>query len=240
MVIVGTEVGAVEVTQFYGVPRSHIRKLPHPTPRFALESHQSADRNVVLERLGIRTPYVFYPAQFWPHKNHVNLLHAIAHLGKQSGLRISVAFSGSDRGNLRYVEQVARELGIAEQVHFLGFVTRAELTSLYEGAIALAYVSFGGPENLPPLEAFALGCPVIAADIEGAREQLADAALLVNPSDPQKIAETIRQIHEDAQLRSDLIARGRQRAAAWTGTDFVRAALRVIDEFAAIRRCWPT
>ena len=113
-----------------------------------------------------------------------------------------------------------------------------ELAVLYRRALALTYVSFFGPENLPPLEAFALGCPVIAADVPGAREQLGDSALLVDPTRPEEIAQAIRSLHRDPSLRQTLVERGRARAARWTALDFVRGVFAILDEFEAVRRCW--
>jgi glycosyltransferase involved in cell wall biosynthesis len=109
---------------------------------------------------------------------------------------------------------------------------------LYKNAFALAYMTLFGPDNLPPLEAFALGCPVLASDISGAREQLGNAALFVNPTNPQEIAEAILKLHHDAQLRSTLKERGIQRARQWTNKDFLNGIFGVLNEFENIRRCW--
>jgi glycosyltransferase involved in cell wall biosynthesis len=89
------------------------------------------------------------------------------------------------------------------------------------------------------LEAFALGCPVIAADVPGAREQLGDAALLVNPADEVEIAGAIRQLVRDPGQRERLIELGRKRARRFTGEDFVRGVFTLLDEFQVTRRCWP-
>jgi len=99
-------------------------------------------------------------------------------------------------------------------------------------------MTFFGPENLPPLEAFALGCPVIASNVSGANEQLGDAALLVDPKCPKEIAQAIKNLHDKPNLREDLIYRGSKRASIWTGKDFVRGVFSILDEFEAIRRCW--
>ena len=132
----------------------------------------------------LRAPYLLYPAQFWSHKNHATLLRALALLPEYT-----LACVGSDKGYLDHVRGLARELGVLDRVRFLGFVETDELVALYRGAHALVYLSFFGPENLPPLEAFALGCPVVQADVAGAREQLGDAALLVPPTDPRAVAD---------------------------------------------------
>ena len=78
-----------------------------------------------------------------------------------------------------------------KQIKILGFVKREELIALYENAMALVYATYFGPENLPPLEAFALGCPVIASSVPGSEEQIGDCALLFDPSDHSKLAEHI-------------------------------------------------
>jgi glycosyltransferase involved in cell wall biosynthesis len=110
---------------------------------------------------------------------------------------------------------------------------------LYRYALALVYPSYFGPENFPPLEAFAMGCPVIAADVEGARQQLGDAALLVPPDDWKLWGEAIARLYRDSHLRSRLVEAGRVRAASYTSRHYVADVLRFLDKFESIRRCWP-
>jgi glycosyltransferase involved in cell wall biosynthesis len=233
-VICGNRTGADEIEQFYRVPREHIRLLSHPTPRFALEA--PAHDATVAARYGLTRPFLLYPAQFWPHKNHVNLLHA---LERVSDLDLDLALVGSDQGNAAFVREVADSLGLSSRTHVLGFIPNADLCALYREALALTYVTFFGPENLPPLEAFAFGCPVIASNVAGAEEQIGDAALLVNPRSPDEIAAAVRRVHDDATLRAALIERGRARALQWTGSDFARGLFQLLDEFEPVRRNWP-
>ena len=117
-------------------------------------------------------------------------------------------FVGSDKGNLSYLKNLASDLGVQSQVHFLGFVTETELAAFYKNARALVYLSFFGPENLPPLEAFSVGCPVIAARVSGAEAQLGDAALLVSPTQPDEIALSIKLLLDHSQQREVLASRG--------------------------------
>src|SRR5437762_10866221 len=90
---------------------------------------------------------------------------------------------GEDRGTKEHVMREAKALGVEHRIHTPGFVERSRLTSLYQHADALLYPSLFGPDNLPPLEAMALGCPVVAARVAGAEEQLGNAAALVDPFD---------------------------------------------------------
>ena len=226
-VITGTQVGRDEIVRFYNVDPERVRILPHPTPAFALAAGDVPPPSVP-------KPYVFYPAQFWSHKNHVGLVDAIGELARR-GVTMHCALVGSDKGNRDHVRARATEQGVADRVHFLGFVERSELIALYRHAHALVYTSLCGPENLPPLEAMALGCPVINSDIAGAREQLGDAALLVDTLDPATLADAIERI---PAVREHLVTHGRTRAASYTQTEFGRDLRAMIDEFRTRRRLW--
>ena len=231
-VVTGTAVGRDEIVRFYNVDAERIRIMPHPTPSFALEATDEA-------KLDLPRPFVFYPAQFWAHKNHIGLLNALAEL-RERGTVVHAALVGSDKGNLEHVRSRAQALGIASQVHFLGFVERPQLIALYRQASALVYTSLCGPENLPPLEAMALGCPVIASDIPGAREQLGDAALLVDTLDTKALADAITRVMSSDDARNALVAKGKARAARYTQREFGRDMRALVDDFRRRRELWRT
>jgi glycosyltransferase involved in cell wall biosynthesis len=235
-VISGTEAGSAEIQRFYGVPAKRIFRLWHPTPSFAL--HAGEPNPKLLEEQGIEPGYLYYPAQFWSHKNHVAIIRGLAYLREQYSLRPRVVCVGSDQGNLGYVKQQIREFGLEEQFRLLGFVSRELLLELYRHAEALVYPSFFGPENLPPLEAFALGCPVIASSVSGSEEQLSGAADLFDPTNEVELAEAIRHVLEDREHRAQMIERGKLRAHQFTGDDFARGIFGIVDWFERYRRCW--
>lgn len=237
-VVAGTCIGQRELEQFYQLPPERVLRLPHPTPSFALAAAHHQTDSGSLAALGIQSPFILYPAQLWPHKNHVNLVMALQILRQRHQLPLNLVLVGSDKGNRELVMQAAARCGIAEAVHIVGFVSRQDLIALYRKAVALTYVSWCGPENLPPLEAFALGCPVVASDIPGAREQLGDAAILVRPGDPESIASGILNVWKDKATRSRLIIAGRDRAQKWTASHYVRGVFEFLDQFEPIARCW--
>jgi glycosyltransferase involved in cell wall biosynthesis len=235
--VTGTRVGQEELARYYEVPPERTLLLPHPTPRFALEARGAADPAVHV-RLGLDGRFLLYPAQFWPHKNHVNLVRALAVLRDRDGLQFKLALVGSDKGNRDVVRAEIERLGLSDAVRLLGFVGRDDLVALYRQAFALVYASWCGPENLPPLEAFALGCPVVATRIPGAEEQLGEAAMLVEPSDPGSIADGVKALAAEPRLREQLVTRGRARAERWTAKHYVRGVLDFLDRFEPVLRSW--
>jgi glycosyltransferase involved in cell wall biosynthesis len=229
-IIVPNAAGREQVVRHFHVRPERVLVLPHPTPEFARSAAASPDH---ADGPAIPAPYLLYPAQYWSHKNHATLLRALAQLPEYT-----LACVGSDKGYLEHVRGMADQLGVLDRVRFLGFVESDDLAALYRRAHALVYLSFFGPENLPPLEAFALGCPVVQADVPGAREQLGDAALFVPPTDAAAAADAVRRL-EDRALRPRLIDAGRERAARYTADGYVRGVLDFLDAFEPVRSCWP-
>jgi glycosyltransferase involved in cell wall biosynthesis len=213
----------------------HYRRwLPRAT-RVIVPNAAGADQ---IERHGFGSRYLLYPAALWPHKNHRAAIAAVRELADR-GAPFELVCVGSDRdGQAEHLRGLAAGLGVAAHVHFLGFVSIEELVALYQHAFALLYLSFFGPENLPPLEAFALGCPVVYSDVPGAAEQLGDAALLVPPTDVARIADAVQSL-EDAALRERYVEAGRARSAQLTPKAYVRGVIDFLDEFQMVRGCWP-
>lgn len=236
-VIVPNQAGMNQLETLFRIQPDRMLRLPHPTPQFALEAGARPPASAELLRpLGVRPPYLFYPAQYWPHKNHATLLQTLRELGEAWG-GLQVVCVGADKGSLAHVRATAIQLGLASRVHHLGFVSVSALIALYQHAHALVYLSLFGPENLPPLEAFALGCPVIASDIPGAREQLGEAAILVPPTDANVVAAAVRSLADD-EVRQRLVDAGRKRAAGRTAESYVRGVVSFLDEFEVLLRCW--
>lgn len=230
--ITGTERGRDELVQYYGVEKSLIRIIPHPTPMFAARHEGRVAKKPVAPW------HIFYPAQFWPHKNHAVLLEAVSLLKKEHGLDVRLSFTGGLNEHARRLQRRAGELGISDTVKFLGFVEREELLQLYLTADALVYPSLFGPENLPPLEAFALRCPVIASDIPGAGEQLGAAACLVLPLDEKAWASAIIRMCSEDGYREELVTRGHERAISFTTQNFVSDLFGLFGDIEKLVRTW--
>jgi glycosyltransferase involved in cell wall biosynthesis len=227
-IIVPNNVGLEQLVRHFGVEPERILCLTHPTPDFALRAAEAAP----LACTSVPRPYLLYPAQFWPHKDHATLLDAMTLLPEYH-----LALVGSDKGQLDRVRKHCQHLGLNDRVHFLGFVETETLVSLYQHAHALAYTSLLGPENLPPLEACALNCPAIVADVPGAAEQLGDAVLRVSLQNKTALASAVRALEEPAVRNRQQIA-GRERVTRGTARDYVREVLAFLDEFEPILGCW--
>ena len=225
-IIVGTSAGAREIKAAYGDLPGGTHVIPFPTPSFALFA---GSRPRLRRPADLPARYLFYPAQFWPHKNHITAVRVLDALRSMRDAP-DLVLVGADKGTRAHVMKEAEALGVARRVHMPGFVDREKLIGMYQHADALVYPSVFGPDNLPPLEAMALGCPVIAARVDGAEEQLGDAAMLVDPLNPRDYAEAVRALREDPVRADLLVERGRERARRWTATHYARSVFELIDQ----------
>lgn len=107
----------------------------------------------------------------------------------------------------------AEELGILDRVKFLSYVSYAELPELMNRAIALVFPSLWEGFGLPVLEAMACGTPVITSNLSSIPEVAGDAALLVDPYDESAIANAMKEIITDSQLRNQMRQKGLDRAS---------------------------
>ncbi len=101
-------------------------------------------------------------------------------------------------------------------------------------------MSYFGPENLPPLEAMTLGCPVICSNYAGAKEQLGDAADFVDPSSSIEISKALRQVFEDKEWRDGLIRKGlvHLKGDSFSSGKLVSVLVIEFKKMQSVIQCW--
>jgi glycosyltransferase involved in cell wall biosynthesis len=237
LILVDSEVGKADVLRFYGefIDADRIRVLPYH-PRFRQDAMPgSSDLVRVSAKYQLPSRYFFYPAQFWQHKNHELIVRALHILAQDDAKDISVVLSGSYAGympalNFKRVMALAEDLRVRDRVHYLGRVPDEDMPALYQLSAGLIMPTFFGPTNIPPLESWHFGRPVITSDIPGVREQIGDAGLLIDPRSPAALASAMLQLWRDEALGVQLAERGRRRLAGHTWEGFVNAVEGVVVE----------
>lgn len=230
IVIVDSEVGKEDVLRLYkhtGISKDRIEILPF-TPAYYLKSLSSKIRNQQIKfKYKMPSKYIFYPAQFWPHKNHKRIIQALALLHKKYNINIYVVFTGSamtklQKETLHECLAEAKKHNLSHLVQNPGYISNEEISYFYAHAQALVMPTFFGPTNIPVLEAWQYGCPVITSDIRGIREQVGTAGLLVDPRSVTDIASAIYAIWTNDKLRKQLCERGKVRLARYTFEDYYK------------------
>jgi glycosyltransferase involved in cell wall biosynthesis len=179
---------------------------------------------------GLPFPYLLCVSNRKRHKNEFRVVEAFARTGMAS--EIKLVFTGEPTAELTYS---IRRHHMTEQVHFVGRVPEEKLPSLYRGAEALVFPSLYEGFGLPLLEAMACGTPTVTSNTTALPEVAGDAALLVDPTSIEQIAEAIKRLVRDTILREQLRKKGLARAAQFRWSRTTGVVHELIGAASAVR-----
>jgi len=146
--------------------------------------------------------------------------------------RISLDISGAREERFPAYSVLVRELGLKARVRWLGRVPSEDLPSLFARAAAVVYPSLYEGFGFPPLEAMAVGTPVVASDRGSLPEVLGDGALLVDPTDRRALGQALEAVLSRPEVRERLRTAGTKRARLYT---WDKCAERTIDVYRDVR-----
>jgi glycosyltransferase involved in cell wall biosynthesis len=198
--------------KFSNLPRQKIVVIPEGVDITAFSGTPERD---VRSHYGLPEQFLFYPAQLWPHKNHITIFKALAQL-KSSGIEIPLVltgarYTGSD-DLLPYLEAGARN-----NIHYLGVVPYSDIIALHRTARFLVTASLYESSSIPILEACAAGTPIIASAAPAHVEQAKVLQMqLFPPSSPEALADILRNIWDDDALIARHVAHNSEAIKAFT------------------------
>jgi glycosyltransferase involved in cell wall biosynthesis len=193
-IIVESEESKEELIKYTQVYDKKIFVLPLPYGSVVNQNPSEFESEIYLKTNKLSANnYFLYPAQFWSHKNHYNLILAFNNYLKQYK-DTKLILTGSDKGNLSYIKELVKDLQLEKHIVFAGYVSDLELNILYRNAISLVFPSLLGPTNMPLLEALKIGCKVICSNLVGHMKLMGENALYFNPLDPDDISNKMIKI----------------------------------------------
>lgn len=239
-VITDSEFTKGNIVNRYGVEENKIIPLPFLPSNAVNISKEAYHKNFVdiNKKYSIDGKFIFYPAQFWPHKNHIYILDGLKLLKEKYKVKIHAVFAGSNKGNLSFVLKNVSELGLADQVHYIGFVEDKELPYLYAQALALVMPTYFGPTNIPPLEAFVMGCPVLYSDLPGLRDQVKDAALLLDLKNPDSMCQGLLKVIEKSPEINALVENGKEKIEFLEKINYIDKLKNIFDDYSLKLKTW--
>jgi len=229
-----------DVVERLGVPAIRTAVLPLAPPaelrtRFAIDANGVAKHSGRNDPQGpgdaparnnitpVNEPFALMPAQFWAHKNHALVFLALANIRRTHGIEIPLICTGQIEGecaaHAARMRGLSEKLGISRQVQMLGYVTRAQLRSLYESCRVVIVAALYEAGSFPAMEALALGKPLIASRVTSNPETVGDAAELFDPQDSSDLSVKLLSLWNDADRRATLAARGPARIPHRTWAD---------------------
>lgn len=220
-----------DICQTFGTADEKVLFIPIGAPggSATLASDASPSRNRHTGR------FVFYPAQAWPHKNHLALLEALRLLQDRDGIALDLVCTGRKTSFWPTIAERVARLGLRQRVRFVGYVEAEELAALYRDAFAVVLPSLCEGAGQPLLEAFAHGAPVACSGTTSLAEYAGDATLLFDPEDPAAIAAALRRLLQEPALGEQLRSAGYARIAAFSWERSARTYRALYRELAQ----WP-
>ena len=218
---------AQDLIRFFAVPAERIT-VTLPGVDAAYQPVQDDSRLASFRRLrDLPKRFILFVGTFEPRKNLLTLLQAYAEFRRQTRSDYKLVLGGGMGWLYQPVFAAVEELELQGDVIFPGFIPEDELPLWYNAADVFVYPSLYEGFGLPPLEAMACGTPVIVSDVSSLPEVVGDAALLVDPHKPDEWAAALSLLCRDADLRTDLVSRGLERAQEFSWTRMARETIQV-------------
>jgi glycosyltransferase involved in cell wall biosynthesis len=235
-IIINSESLRAEVETHLDVDPAKLRLIPEAVDHELFHSGDpDRSRALLGERYGVVRPFVLFVSSLWPYKNCDGLLRGFAQAKPDlGGHQLVVVGPGRDVDYVAGLHRLADELGIADDVVWVGGVPLEETVHFYRAADVFVYPSHNETFGLPLLEAMACACPVVTSDVSAMPETAGGAALLADPHDPGSLASAILEACGD---QGDLLRKlGRERAGQFTWAATAERTLAVYREVHEMRR----
>tara|TARA_B100001057_G_C22866833_1_gene956903 strand:- start:4322 stop:5509 length:1188 start_codon:yes stop_codon:yes gene_type:complete len=201
-ILIDCEKSKNEFAHFYNCSKKKINIQPLlPNLIFSKKELTPKLKDKRISNLNLKKT-IFYPAQFWAHKNHSYLLDAILHM-KNSGMgNYSFIFTGRDRGNLNFIREKIKKLDIEKNIHVIEYLNDEEIIYLYENCLSLVLPTFVGSTSLPLYEAFYFKSNVIYNN-DILDNELKDKVLKLDIKDPKNLCEILKKFEENKDFNKE-------------------------------------
>ena len=234
-IIINSESLRAEVERYLDVDPRKLRLIYEAVDHELFNPGDSVKARAHVAKYGVTRPFALFVSSLWPYKNCDGLLRAWALVRNElAGRQLAVVGGGRDADYIEQLHALAAELGIVDDVVFVGAVPLEETVSFYRAADVFVYPSLNETFGLPILEAMASGCPVVTSDVSAMPETAGGAAILADPLEPKSIAEAmLSALDADGDRLRDA---GLRRSQEFTWSATAAATLDVYREAAERRR----
>jgi glycosyltransferase involved in cell wall biosynthesis len=189
--------------------------------RFGIEPLEE-DVVRVRERFQLHDEFILYAGNVKPHKNLERLIQAFDLVRRRGLDHVKLVIIGDEVSKYAALRRAVHRHQLHQYVRFLGYLPETTLAVMYRLAGVFVFPSLYEGFGLPPLEAMASGTPVVTSNVSSLPEVAGDAAILVDPYDPQAIADGIAAVLTDEATRRELRSKGLKRAREFSWEASVR------------------
>ncbi len=185
---------------------------------FQPDTYQKSKR--ILRKYKLPFQYIFYPANFWKHKNHYVLIQALSILHTKYRIKVHLVLTGQKKRMDPEILRLIRKEKLSRYIHIIGYIDQRDLQKIFICADILVFPSLFEGFGIPLIEAMRCNCPIVCSDRTSIPEIVGEAALFFNPEDPDDIAEKISLVINNSDIRDELIEKGKIQSLkfSWSST----------------------
>lgn len=225
-VIAVSHFAAREIEEVLCIPSDHITVIYHGCSSEMFPDRDESNFQAMKSRLRLPAlPYILFVGGAEPRKNHSVLFSAFSRSPKLRGSFCLVAVGDVHSRGIS-LASAAHALGITNSVYCPGLVSTEDLRVLYSHAESFVFPSLYEGFGIPLLEAMACGTPIITGNGSALPEVGGDAALYINPADPEHLGMELERLVGDPGLQEQLRNKGFERVKQFT---WKRAAEQTLD-----------
>ncbi len=228
-VITVSEYSKHAIQKNFGIPEHKIRVIYNALADLVPGEEASA-KKMSLSHLGIHSPYLLFVGNLKPHKNLQGLLCAFSLISEEIPRPLQLVIVGKKGKGYPALAALTEQRSLSDKVVFADYVPDEVLRGLYHQALALVLPSFNEGFGLPLLEAMVRGVPVAASKCSSLPEIVGSAGLLFDPHDVRDMAQALKKLILDEEVRARCTTVGLQRAEQFTARKFALAHLQVYRE----------
>lgn len=216
-----------DITRLFDVQDERVRVVDLPLEQCQLPELSASDQERIAAEMGDLDSYILYPAQTWPHKNHLVLLESLA-AAKSSGCRLNLICTG--HLNEYYQNIIApkvEQLHLHDSVKFLGVVSLDKLNYLYRQARGVVIPTKYEAGSFPLIESMMLGVPVICARTTSLPSTIGEDRFVFDHDDINTLAAMLHKIEGDEEFRKANRLNSLRQVERWKGRN-------VADQYASL------
>ena len=232
-VLTVSEASKRDILRYFRVPEEKIDVIYNAIDEQFDERPTDEEIRRVRERYQLDDPFVLYAGNIKPHKNLERLIEAFHTLRKHGFEHVKLLIIGDEISRYATLRRAVHRHKLHHHVRFLGFVSDKTLACLYRLAGVFVFPSLYEGFGLPPLEAMASGTPVITSNVSSLPEVVGDAALLIDPYEPDAIFQAMRRVLSEPDLANGMRSRGLARVREFSWDRSIRRVRQIYDEVLA-------
>jgi glycosyltransferase involved in cell wall biosynthesis len=215
-ILSGSKSCSEELKENYSIKKNKIIEFVYLPQNTKEQENYNGLNNYIENRklkefLEEKKKFIFYPANYWSHKNHIYIIEALEELINKKNYPFYCVFCGADKQNNKsYLIERSKNLNLSDKILFLDHISTNDLIKIYKNSFAMVMPTYFGPINIPPIEAHKYGVPVLYSKKFANLDFDEEYQMPLDIENKYSLVNSLIKIYEDNDLKYTLIENGKK------------------------------